>query len=40
VTLGAYPLGASASTLKIALAKHDATSGKLLISYSYVFSKQ
>jgi hypothetical protein len=40
VTLGAYPLGASASTLKIALAKHDAASGKLLISYSYVFSKQ
>ena len=40
VTLGAYPLGAGASTLKIALAKHDATSGKLLISYSYVFSKQ
>jgi len=40
VTLGAYPLGAGASTLKIALAKHDASSGKLLISYSYVFSKQ
>ncbi len=40
VTLGGYPLGASASNLKIALAKHDAASGKLLISYSFVFSKQ
>lgn len=40
VTLGAYPIGASASTLKIAVAKHDAASGKLLISYSYVFTKQ
>jgi hypothetical protein len=39
LTLGAYPTGINPS-LKIALAKHDAASGKLLISYSYVFSKQ
>lgn len=39
VTLGAYPTGAS-PTLKITLAKHDASSGKLLISYNYVFTKQ
>lgn len=39
VTLGAYPLGANPS-LKITLAKRDASSGKLLISYSYVFVKQ
>jgi hypothetical protein len=39
VTLGAYPAGANTS-LKIALAKHDASSGKLLISYSFVFTKQ
>jgi len=39
VTLGAYPSGASPS-LKVAVAKRDASSGKLLISYSYVFVKQ
>jgi len=39
VTLGSYPTGANTS-LKITLAKHDAASGKLLISYSYVFTKQ
>lgn len=39
VTLGGYPTGANTS-LKVTLAKRDASSGKLLISYSYVFTKQ
>jgi hypothetical protein len=39
VTLGAYPSGVSPS-LKVAVAKREASSGKLLISYSYVFVKQ
>jgi hypothetical protein len=39
VTLGSYPTGPNTS-LKITQAKRDASSGKLLISYSYVFSKQ
>jgi len=38
VTLGAYPTEAN-PTLKITVARRDAT-GKLLISYSYVFAKQ
>jgi hypothetical protein len=39
VTLGSYPSGVNPS-LKVAVARHDASSGKLLISYSYVFVKQ
>lgn len=39
VTLGSYPTGANA-TLKLRLEKRDASTGKLLISYSYEFAKQ
>ena len=39
VTLGSYPSGINPS-LKVAVARRDAASGKLLISYSYVFVKQ
>ncbi|MBN9296953.1 MAG: DUF5004 domain-containing protein [Filimonas sp.] len=40
VTLGAYPVGSTTPVLKIAAQKRDASSGKLLISYSYEFSKK
>ena len=39
VTLGGYPVGA-ANTLKLKVERKDATTGKLLISYSYEFAKQ
>lgn len=39
VTLGGYPVGA-ATTLKLTKEKKDASTGKLLISYSYEFAKQ
>lgn len=39
VSLGGYPVGAAA-TLKLTKEKKDATTGKLLISYSYEFAKQ
>ena len=39
ISLGGYPVGAS-NTLKISKEKRDASSGKLLISYSYEFAKQ
>ncbi|HVU58589.1 MAG TPA: DUF5004 domain-containing protein [Puia sp.] len=39
ITLGSYPTEVD-PTLKITLAKHDAATGRLLISYSYVFVKQ
>ncbi len=39
ITLGAYPV-AGATSLKIASQKRDAVSGKLLVSYSYEFTKQ
>lgn len=39
ITLGGYPVGAS-TTLKLIKEKRDATTGKLLISYSYEFAKQ
>lgn len=39
VTLGGYPVGAS-KTLKIKVERKDASSGKVLISYSYEFAKQ
>ncbi|MBK6633769.1 MAG: DUF5004 domain-containing protein [Chitinophagaceae bacterium] len=39
ITLGGYPVGAS-NTLKLIKEKRDATTGKLLISYSYEFAKQ
>ena len=39
VSLGGYPVGAS-TTLKLKREKKDFTTGKLLISYSYEFTKQ
>ena len=39
ISLGGYPVGAS-NTLKISKQKREASSGKLLISYSYEFAKQ
>ncbi|MBK8608806.1 MAG: DUF5004 domain-containing protein [Chitinophagaceae bacterium] len=39
VSLGGYPVGASA-TLQLKKEKKDASTGKLLISYSYEFTKQ
>ena len=39
VTLGGYPVGAN-NTLKLKVERKDATTGKLLISYSYEFAKQ
>ncbi len=39
VTLGSYPVGAN-KNLAISLSKKDATSGKVMVSYSYVFTKQ
>jgi hypothetical protein len=39
VSLGGYPVGAS-TTLKLKKEKRDFTTGKLLISYSYEFTKQ
>jgi Domain of unknown function (DUF5004) len=39
VSLGGYPVGAS-TTLQLKKEKKDNTTGKLLISYSYEFSKQ
>jgi hypothetical protein len=39
VTLGGYPVGAS-KTLKLRVERKDASSGKLLISYTYEFAKQ
>ncbi|HMK05129.1 MAG TPA: DUF5004 domain-containing protein [Ferruginibacter sp.] len=39
ITLGGYPVGAS-NTLKLIKEKREATTGKLLISYSYEFAKQ
>lgn len=38
-TLGGYPVGA-ATTLKLKVQKKDASTGKLLISYTYEFAKQ
>ncbi len=38
VTLGAYPVGSN-NTLKIKLDKSDAVTGKLVLSYSYEFTK-
>lgn len=39
VTLGGYPVGAS-KALKLKVERKDASTGKLLISYSYEFAKQ
>jgi len=39
VTLGGYPVGV-ATTLKLKVERRDASTGKLLISYSYEFAKQ
>lgn len=39
ITLGSYPVGAS-SALKLKVERKDASTGKLLISYSYEFAKQ
>jgi len=39
VTLGGYPVGAL-TTLKLKVERKDASTGKLLISYSYEFAKQ
>lgn len=39
ISIGSYPVGAS-DKLKISKEKKDATTGKLLISYSYEFAKQ
>lgn len=39
VTLGGYPVGA-ASTLKLKAERKDASTGKLLITYTYEFAKQ
>ncbi len=39
ITLGAYPSGA-APVLRITSERRDATTGKLLISYTYEFTKQ
>lgn len=39
VTLGGYPVGSS-NTLKLKVERKDATTGKLLLSYSYEFAKQ
>lgn len=39
ITLGGYPVGAS-NSLKLIKEKRDATTGKLLITYSYEFAKQ
>jgi hypothetical protein len=40
VTLGSYPVGSTTPVLKISALRTDASSGKLLISYSYEFSKK
>jgi hypothetical protein len=39
ITLGSYPRGSSPN-LKIRLERRDSASNKLLISYSYEFTKQ
>jgi hypothetical protein len=39
ITLGSYPMGSS-PVLKVTSEKRDASTGKLLISYSYEFIKQ
>jgi hypothetical protein len=39
VTLGGYPVGA-ANTLKLKAERKDASTGKLLITYTYEFAKQ
>ncbi len=39
IVLGGYPVGA-ANTLKLSVQRKDASSGKVLISYSYEFAKQ
>lgn len=39
VTLGGYPVGA-ATTLKLKVERKDASTGKLLITYTYEFAKQ
>jgi hypothetical protein len=39
ITLGAYPMGAT-PILKVTSEKRDAATGKLLISYTYEFTKQ
>jgi hypothetical protein len=39
VTLGAYPVGGN-SNLKFKISRFDAATDKLLISYTYEFSKQ
>lgn len=38
-TLGGYPVGAS-NTLKLAVVKKEAATGKVVITYSYEFAKQ
>ncbi|MFT3826492.1 MAG: DUF5004 domain-containing protein [Chitinophagaceae bacterium] len=39
ITLGSYPVGAN-TNLAISVSRNDASTGKLLVSYSYVFTKQ